>query len=371
MTSTSMTNTTFVHETLGQRVLFGPGTVVEHVSAEARRLGAAKVMLIASPREDALAARLTTALGDVIRVDDVRQHVPIEHAVATRILCRDNAVDLLLAVGGGSATGLAKAVALTEGLPIVAVPTTYSGSEGTNVWGLTEDGTKTTGVSHAVLPTSIVYDSDLSSSLPVPLSVASGLNALAHSVDALWAPAADPINRALALEAAHAIGSSLRAIVIDPSDRAARSSALYGTYLSAVAFASAGSALHHKICHVIGGTFGLPHAETHAVILPYVLAFNAPAVPELATRLAQALSGGATTNASRALDDLRAAIDAPRSLAALGLPEGAVDEVVRRTLAVVPASNPTPANRANLTELLSAAWAGTPPVRTTFSTGAK
>ena len=198
----------FVHDTLGQRVLFGQGLVVEHVGAEARRLGARKVMLIASPREDALAARLTDVLQNVVRIDDVRQHVPLEHAVRIRGDARDNAVDLLVAVGGGSATGLAKAVALTEELPIVAVPTTYSGSEGTNVWGLTDEGVKRTGVSAAVLPTSIVYDTDLSRSLPVPLSVASGLNALAHSVDALWAPAADPINRALALEATRAISES-------------------------------------------------------------------------------------------------------------------------------------------------------------------
>lgn len=350
----------FVHETLGQRVLFGQGSVVEHVSAEADRLGARRAMVIASPREDTLVARLAEVLVEVVRIDDVRQHVPMEHAESTRVVARDRAVDLLVAVGGGAATGLAKAVALTENLPIIAVPTTYSGSEGTNVWGLTENGVKKTGVSAAVLPTSVVYDSDLSRSLPVPLSVASGLNALAHSVDALWAPAANPINAAFALEASRAISESLRTIVIDPSNESARSSALYGSYLSAVAFASSGSALHHKICHILGGSFGLPHAETHAVVLPYVLAFNAPSVPKLATRLARALSDGAEVDAPRALEDLRVALDAPRSLAALGLPENAVPEVVSRTLAVASASNPTPVTRDNLTALLSAAWAGKP-----------
>lgn len=350
----------FVHDTLGQRVLFGQGLVVEHVGAEARRLGARKVMLIASPREDALAARLTDVLQNVVRIDDVRQHVPLEHAVRIRGVARDNAVDLLVAVGGGSATGLAKAVALTEELPIVAVPTTYSGSEGTNVWGLTDEGVKRTGVSAAVLPTSIVYDTDLSRSLPVPLSVASGLNALAHSVDALWAPAADPINRALALEATRAISESLRRIVVAPADEEARSSALYGTYLSAIAFASSGPALHHKICHILGGTYGLPHAETHAVILPYVLAFNSPSVPVLATRLARALSDGAEVDAARALEDLRVLLDAPRSLDALGLPESVIGELALQTLSVAPATNPMPVTIENLTELLSAAWAGAP-----------
>jgi maleylacetate reductase len=181
---------------------------------------------------------------------------------------------------------LAKAVALTTGIPIIAVPTTYAGSEATNIWGMTEGRTRSTGVDDRTLPATVIYDANLSKTLPVGLSVASGLNALAHCVDSLWAPRSDPINQALALEGARALNLALRGIVVDPSAIDSREQALYGCYLAAVAFSSAGSGLHHKICHVLGGTFELPHAPTHAAVLPHVLAFNAPAVPELARRLA-------------------------------------------------------------------------------------
>ena len=158
-------------------------------------------------------------------------------------------MDLLVCVGGGSTTGLAKAIALDTHLPIIAIPTTYSGSEGTNVWGLTEAARKTTGVDNAVLPTTVIYDADLTMSLPVELSVASGLNGMAHCIDAMWGPHANPINQALAAEGISALAAGLPAIVQDSEDLAGREQLLYGAYLSAVAFTSAGSGLHHKICH--------------------------------------------------------------------------------------------------------------------------
>ena len=203
-------------------------------------------------------------------------HVPTSVAERAREVAAAHEVDLLVSVGGGSATGLVKAIALTSGLPIVAVPTTYAGSEATNVWGMTEDNRKTTGVDPKVLPQAIVYDASLMVTLPVEMSVASGLNALAHCIDSLWAPKADPINAALAAEGARALHAGLLAVAADPAGLPGREEALYGAYLAAVAFASAGSGLHHKICHVLGGMFNLPHAQTHAVVIPHVLAFNAP-----------------------------------------------------------------------------------------------
>jgi maleylacetate reductase len=213
----------FTHETLGQRVLFGRGRAREHLHAEVDRLGAARVMLIASDRDpavDDVAAGLPVA----VRWREVRQHVPVENAERARAAAAG--ADVLVAVGGGSAIGLAKAVALTGRLPILAVPTTYAGSEGTNVWGLTRDGVKTTGVDPAVLPVSVIYDAALSASMPVDLSVASGLNALAHCVDSLWAPHADPIDTALALEGARALAAGLPAVVDDPASEAGRDDAL-------------------------------------------------------------------------------------------------------------------------------------------------
>lgn len=363
----------FIHETLGQRVLFGRGQMSEYVRAEVERMGATRVMLIASTRDEALAIALSRQLPVVLRWSDVRQHVPIENAERARAAAHEAGADVLVSVGGGSTTGLAKAVALTSGVPIIAVPTTYSGSEATDMWGSTEDGAKRTGVDPRVLPVSVVYDCELSLTLPVDLSVASGLNALAHCVDSLWAPRADPINQAMALEGARALSLALKAIIADPQDVAARDQALYGCYLSAVAFASAGSGLHHKICHVLGGSFSLPHAETHATVLPYVLALNAPAVPELAARLAAAIDGPwvaspaspaspeGSVAAVTALNTLRQALSAPRRLADYGFTAADVPDAAERVLAVAPPSNPVPVTMQNITRLLTDAQNGAVP----------
>ena len=270
----------FVHDTLPQRVSFGSGEAAASLEREVAELGASRVMVIASKREMDTADTLTGNLRVLLRYDDVVMHVPVEVAARAREAAATHNVDAIVSVGGGSTTGLAKAIALTTGLPVVAVPTTYAGSEATAVWGLTEGNRKTTGTDPRVLPKVIVYDATLTLTLPVPISVASGLNALAHCVDAMWAPKADPINAALAAEGIRALAEGLPKVVTDPFGIDGREHALYAAYLSAVAFASAGSGLHHKICHVLGGAYNLPHAQTHAIVLPYVLAFNGPAAPD-------------------------------------------------------------------------------------------
>lgn len=363
----------FEHITLGQRVLFGAGRAAEYVAQEAARLGARSIMCITSEFERPFAETALSLADVALWHTDVVQHVPAETADKARKAASGAGIDLIVCVGGGSTTGLAKAVALTTGIPIVAVPTTYAGSEATNVWGLTENATKTTGVDDRVLPAAVVYDADLTLSLPVPLSVASGLNALAHCVDSLWAPRADPINQALAAEGIRALADGLPRIAADPSDRTGRETALYGAYLAAVSFASAGSGLHHKICHVLGGTFNLPHAETHATVLPYVVAFNGPAAPGAAARLAGALRAGlanapaAESGADPAqdslalLNSLRRTLGAPTALRDCGFTEADIPEAVERILKVVPPSNPAEATRANIGELLRAALTGSEP----------
>ncbi|HYY10137.1 MAG TPA: iron-containing alcohol dehydrogenase, partial [Kineosporiaceae bacterium] len=194
--------------------------------------------------------------------------------------------------------------------------------------------------------------------LPVALSVASGLNALAHCVDSLWAPRADPINTALALEGARGLAAGLPQVAADPRDVDGRERTLYGAYLAAVAFASAGSGLHHKICHVLGGLFDLPHAQTHAVVLPHVLALNAPAARDAERRLAGAFDA---PSAVEGLRRLRHELDAPRSLRDLGMPEDGVTAAADAVLAAVPAGNPTPVTREDLDDLLRRAWRGEEP----------
>ena len=346
----------FIHDWLPQRVRFASGGARDAVDEEVRRLGAARVMAIASD-----ASRADPVLAGVpveVLHTDVAMHVPVEVAERARAVAAEKGVDALVCVGGGSTTGLAQAVALTTGLPIVAVPTTYAGSEATDVWGLTEHGRKTTGVDRRVLPAAIVYDASLMLGLPVPASVSSGLNALAHCVDSMWAPRSDPIDRSLAVEGIHALTAGLPLVVEDPMELGGREQTLYGAYLAAVAFASAGSGLHHKVCHVLGGMFTLPHAETHAVVLPYVLALNAPSVPELDRRMADAFGADSALAGLLALKD---ELGAPRSLRDLGLAADDVPRAVQPILDAAPPDNPAPVTPASVEALLRGAWEGKDP----------
>ncbi|MFJ8782036.1 maleylacetate reductase [Streptomyces sp. NPDC102476] len=346
----------FDHTTHGQRVLFGTHAAVANTVEAVQGLGVKRVLLIA----DAFAMALCDAIAErtpvVARVHEIVQHVPVENATRTVALAREHQADAVVTIGGGSSIGLAKIVARDTHLPIIAVPTTFAGSEATNVWGVTEDARKTTGVDDKVLPKVIVYDASLMASLPGQLAVSSGLNAVAHAVDGFWAPRADPINKAMATEGLRALFPGLRALHADPNDIGAREQTLYGAYLAAVAFASAGSGLHHKICHALGGTYNMPHAETHSVVIGHVTAFNAPYAADAAERIAAAIGDGRT--AAAGIHALRQEVEAPMSLRELGLKEEAIPEAVGIILPAVPPSNPRPVTRAALEALLHAAWAG-------------
>jgi len=344
----------FEHDTLAQRVRFASGGAAAALRDEIGRLGASRVMVIARTAE---AGRLTGGLPVALTHTEVAMHVPVPVAERARAAADEHDVDAIVSIGGGSTTGLAKAVALTSGKPIIAVPTTYAGSEATDVWGLTEGTRKTTGVDPRVLPRTVVYDATLTLSLPADLSVASGLNAVAHCVDSLWAPRADPINAALAAEGIRTLAAGLPRIVDDPAGLPGREETLLGAYLSAVAFASAGSGLHHKICHVLGG-MGLPHAPTHAVVLPYVLALNAPAAPAAADRIARALG---SDTALDGLQALRRRLDAPRALRDHGFDEAEIPAAVEAIRPVVPDTNPVAVTAADLHRLLHDAWEGADP----------
>jgi maleylacetate reductase len=344
----------FEHETRGQRVLFGSGRAAGHLADETARFGATSPLIVASGRHDWLIDRV--GLAAATRWRRIVPHVPVELADEARAAAAKHDADLIVAVGGGSATGLAKAVALTSGLPIVAVPTTFAGSEATGVWGLTESGRKRTGTDPGVLPRTVIYDADLLADLPASLVAASGLNAVAHCVDSMWAPRADPIDTALAMEGLRALRVALPDAYRGHSG--AMDVALYGSYLAGVAFASAGSGLHHKICHVLGGAFDLPHAATHAVVLPYVLAYNAPYAPAAAERIAAALGD---VESVAGLLRLRASLDAPQALRDIGMRQDDLGAAVELVRPEVPPSNPRPVDEAALAGLLRAAWSGRDP----------
>ncbi len=359
-----MSASSFRYDALPGRIVFGAGSARTALREELDLLGVRRVLLIATEQELPLARSLVEPFADrVVEVfTGVRPHVPVAVAEAARAAAERCAADVVLSVGGGSTTGTAKAVALTSGLPVVAVPTTYAGSEVTTVWGLTEAARKTTGKDPRVLPKVVVYDPELTLSLPAGLSAASGLNALAHCVEALWAPGANPITSLVALEGVRALAAGLPAVVGDPSGLPGRSDALYGAYLAGAAFAVAGSGLHHTVCHVLGGAYDLPHAETHAVVLPHVLALYAPRLPEVAARVAAAL-GAPDSDAVGALVALAARVGAPGSLAEVGLREQDVPEAARlvheAVRAKVPAG-PLAVDAEQVAALIGAAQAGPP-----------
>ncbi|WP_300016492.1 maleylacetate reductase [Pseudonocardia sp.] len=336
----------FTYDALPGRVVFGAGAARTELAAEIDRLGATRVLLIASERDAGRVRIITDPLAGRVAATftAVREHVPVATADAARAAAVG--ADAVLCIGGGSTIGAAKAVALTTRLPIVAVPTTYAGSEVTPIWGLSEDGVKTTGVDLAVLPRTVVYDPELTATLPPELAAASALNAMAHCVEAFWAPRRNPVSSVLAEEGVRVLAAGLRDG--DPADL------LRGAYLAGTAFAAAGSGLHHKLAHVLGG-LGLPHARTHATVLPHVLAFNAAGSPEATTRIARALGCADAVAGLRALTD---AAGVPRGLRELGLRADQLDEVAARTEAVVPADNPVPVGGGALRRLVQLAWEG-------------
>ena len=326
---------------------------------EVSRLSAERVLLIATramkAHADVLAERLGSARS--ARIDGVTQHVPAELAKDAATTAAAAGVDLVVCVGGGSATGLAKAVARDTGLPILAVPTTYAGSEGTPIWGLTEGGRKTTGRDARVQPRVVVYDPELTLSLPVSVSAASGMNALAHCVEGLYGPDASPVARLLAAEGIRALASSLPEVVERPDDLAARSGALYGAWLAGSTLGTVRMGVHHTICHVLGGTFGLSHAGAHSAVLPHAVSYNAPAAPEPMTTLAQSLS---TNDPADALWELAESIGAPTALADLGFHR---EDAAAAAAMVIEANpvNPCPVIKEEVEQLLLNAHDGIRP----------
>jgi maleylacetate reductase len=334
---------------------------IRYVAAQAGALGT-RVLLISGAHEAAAAQTVGDALGHnlVGWIPKAVQHVPLEVAAAAIETARDTSADVLVAVGGGSAIGLAKAVARELALPIVAVPTTYAGSEMTPIWGQTKAGVKKTGRDFRVLPRTVVYDPELTVSMPRALTAASGMNALAHALESLYAPDATPTSSAVAEAAIRDLTDGLRASVANPEDIDARSTALRGAWLAGWALGSTTMGLHHKLAHVLGGTYALPHAEVHSVLLPQVAAFNSAAARPAFERAAEALRVDSPDVVGAALFDLGTELGAPLALADLGLARDVLDSVAVSVSASA-GSNPRSCVASDLRELLQRAWTGVRP----------
>ena len=348
----------FTYEALPARIIFGAGSL-ERLPDEIQRLGASRALVLSTPEQRDQAQAVASQIGSRAAgiFDKAVMHVPIATAEAAREEAKRIGADCCVAVGGGSTTGLAKAIALVSELPILAVPTTYAGSEMTPIWGLTEGGIKKTGRNPRVLPRTVIYDPNLTVTMPAMLSATSGMNAIAHCVEALYAEDANPVISLMAEEGIRALAASLPSVVKNPRDINARSHALYGAWLAGASLGAVGMALHHKLCHVLGGTFNLPHAETHTVVLPYAVAYNAGAAPEAIGRVARAVGAD---EAAAGLYALSASMGAPTALSQIGMQAKDLDRAA--DLAVEnPYYNPRPITREGIRALLEDAFRGRPP----------
>lgn len=348
----------FIYNGLPSRVIFGAGSL-DQLDREIGLLGATRAIVLSTPQQRAQAEALAVSLGSRAAgvYAEAVMHVPVETARAARDFATQVGADCAIALGGGSTTGLGKAIALETSLPIIAIPTTYAGSEMTPIYGLTEGGVKKTGRALRVLPKTVIYDPALTTSLPPALSLTSGINAIAHAAEGLYAQDANPVISLMAEEGIRALGQGLPRVTQQPGDLAARADCLYGAWLCGAVLGSVGMALHHKLCHTLGGTFNLPHAETHTIVLPHVLAYNRAAAPEAMKRIAHALHAD---DAAQAVFDLARDHGAPTALKDIGLTSADLDAALDLALQN-PYWNPRPVERIPLRALLEAAFDGRRP----------
>ncbi|KAK5991517.1 Maleylacetate reductase [Cladobotryum mycophilum] len=342
------------------RVLFGVGSL-SRLPEELAKLGLAKPLLLTTPSgTSSHVPRLTELLGGHVVGAFTRaaMHTPTNITAEALEYSKSTSADCFVSIGGGSTVGLGKALSIRTGLPHISIPTTYAGSEMTPIVGETENGQKRTHVDRAAIPAVVIYDANLTLSLPPKLSATSGLNAMAHAVEALYAKDANPIASMFAVEGIRLLASSLPLIMNDPSAVSARSDALQGAWFCAKCLAMTSVSLHHKLCHVLGGSFSLPHAETHSIILPHALAYTAPSIPHVMQKLAGIIphSDG---DAIQGLNKLISGFGIPSSLRELGLKEEDVDTAAD-ILISKPFWNPQPVEQGAIRELIRRAWNGEP-----------
>jgi maleylacetate reductase len=348
----------FVCSLLPCRVVFGSGTLTR-VASEAAMLEMTRVLVVATPGRLEWGRKVAENLRErhAATFSGAVMHTPVEVTDEAMRVVSENRIDGIVAIGGGSTIGLAKAIALRTDLNVIVVPTTYAGSEVTPIIGETRDGIKETKRTPRVLPEVVIYDVNLTLGLPPQISGVSGMNAIAHAVEALYAPDCNPLIRLIALEAIETLSTALPRVVQQPGDVTARSSALYAAWLCGVCLGSVTMALHHKICHVLGGLLDLPHAQMHSIVLPYVVAYNSGHAPKSMSELGTVLGH---RNAAEGLRDLARRVGAPSALADIGMSVADVDVATDRVLALPP-FNPRPLERSSLRRLLELAYEGGAP----------
>ncbi|MGO4852799.1 maleylacetate reductase [Phaeovulum sp. W22_SRMD_FR3] len=347
----------FTHSSWPARIVFGRGKVAE-TAAEVQRLGACRALVLCTPHQRAEAQALAEGLGPVAAgvFDAATMHTPVAVTACAVEAYAALRADCVVALGGGSTTGLGKAIAARTCAPQVVIPTTYAGSEVTAILGETDAGVKTTRRGAEILPEVVIYDPDLTDTLPAALSITSGLNAMAHAAEGVYAEDGSPIFTLMAVEGLRALREALPAIAVDPADREARDVALYGAWLCGTVLGGVGMSVHHKLCHTLGGSLNLPHAETHAILLPHTIGFVEEARPDLLAPVASLFGG----RAGAGLHDFAAGIRAPLRLADLGVTEAQLDPLAAEAVAN-PYWCPRPLDRQAIRAVLQNAWAGERP----------
>ncbi len=343
----------FVFPGLTTRVVFGSGTM-ECAAEEVRRLGHDKAMVLSTQHQKEDAERLVAGLGDLAAgtFSGAVMHTPVEVTEKAVDMFRASGATTVVSLGGGSTTGLGKAIASRTGADQIVIPTTYAGSEMTDILGETQAGEKTTRRSPDIRPETVIYDVDLTLGLPIDLTVTSAMNAIAHAMEALYAPDRNPVTVLMCKDAMTAFRQAIPRLIDDPQNRTARAQALYGAWCCSTALGHSSMALHHKLAHVFGGSFDTPHAETHAILLPYTTAFNEVAVPELLAPMAETFGAG---SAGGGIWDFARSVGSPLSLKDIGIKESDLDRAA--TIASKNTySNPRPFDLGSIRELLQAAW---------------
>jgi alcohol dehydrogenase class IV len=349
----------FTHTGNPSRVVFGAGSR-KRIAEELDRLGIERAIVISTPDQSALAAEIARDIGSRagIMYPGAAQHTPTEVTEAALLAVMSVRADGCLAVGGGSTTGLSKAIAYRTDLPQLVVPTTFAGSEMTPILGQTEAGRKTTLSSPKVLPETVIYDPELTVTMPPFIAGPSGMNAIAHAVEALYAKDRNPVTTLMAEESIRALGASLPAIIDrGAAAKEAHAEALYGAWLAGICLGAVGMAIHHKICHTLGGMFNLNHADVHALMIPYTAAYNREAAPGAMSRIARALG---TSDGPLGIYELVQKVATKRSLAEMGLTAAGLDAAADQAVEN-PYYNPRPVTREGVREMLQAAFDGRRP----------
>lgn len=349
----------FIYNASPAHVIFGKGTIQE-LPAEISRQSLKAPLLLSTAQQASQAEMLKKILnGNIAGIfTEATMHTPTNVTEKAVEYAKSVSADSIISMGGGSTIGLGKAISFRTGLPHICIPTTYAGSEMTPILGETADGVKKTKSDQKILPKTVIYDVDLTMSLPASMSATSGVNAIAHAVEALYAQNGNPIITLLALEGTKALACSLPRIIRTPNDTEARTKALYGAWLCGLCLGSVGMSLHHKLCHTLGGSFNLPHAETHTIVLPHALAYNAPEIQGVMNQLAGALPDS-DGDAIKGLNALLDSLQVKRGLKEFGMNEEDVDKAADIAVSN-PYWNPRKVEREGIRELIRRAWAGEP-----------